>query len=319
MGGRARHRRHDRYGRHKIRSEGNGARLCIVILYNMALIPAAREGDDHWCYRKTNDIDHEGGPILPPCEPTVLVNGKAHARVTDMAYCNGPTDMVVTGSATVKVGGKMATRLKERTMHTGKILPPCSPDTFIGGPSAGISTGNPQAAARHCTGQIQIGNDCGVASALPIVNKVNSTNLTEQQLFDWSLNNDFSSRVTDAAGATNYTKSGMTFPGELADLLSSKNVPAKSTWQTFQGIQKAVAEGKGVISLHWAGRLVNGFSFAMHWVNVTGISYGSNGKPKTVTMMDSSSGSCVLVMDAGDYSWSLVGLGRMVVTESPVW
>ena len=84
--------------------------------------PAARLGDDHTCPQWSGDTPHVGGPILPSCEPTVLIGGLPAARVGDPAYCNGPTDIIVQGSPTVFIGGRMAARLGDRTAHGGVIV-----------------------------------------------------------------------------------------------------------------------------------------------------------------------------------------------------
>jgi uncharacterized Zn-binding protein involved in type VI secretion len=65
---------------------------------------------------------HVGGPILPPCEPTVQVAGKAQARVGDLAQCDGPPDTIAEGSSTVFVGGRAAARLGDATAHGGVIV-----------------------------------------------------------------------------------------------------------------------------------------------------------------------------------------------------
>jgi uncharacterized Zn-binding protein involved in type VI secretion len=73
-----------------------------------------------------------GGPILPPCAPTVLIGGLPAARVGDMAMCVGPPDTIAKGSATVKIGGLPAARLGDQTMHGGVIVVGC-PTVMIGG------------------------------------------------------------------------------------------------------------------------------------------------------------------------------------------
>ena len=62
---------------------------------------AARVGDMHVCPMVTVLVPHVGGPILPPGEPTVLIEGMPAARVGDMATCVGPPDTIIVGSATV--------------------------------------------------------------------------------------------------------------------------------------------------------------------------------------------------------------------------
>jgi hypothetical protein len=48
--------------------------------------PAARVTDMHVCALVNVLVPHVGGPILPPCMPTVLIGGLPAARVTDMAF-----------------------------------------------------------------------------------------------------------------------------------------------------------------------------------------------------------------------------------------
>jgi uncharacterized Zn-binding protein involved in type VI secretion len=87
--------------------------------------PAARVGDMHVCPMVTPGtppIPHVGGPILPPGEITVLIGGQPAARVTDMATCVGPPDMIAMGSTTVLIGGLMAARMGDPTEHGGSIV-----------------------------------------------------------------------------------------------------------------------------------------------------------------------------------------------------
>jgi uncharacterized Zn-binding protein involved in type VI secretion len=89
------------------------------------MFPAARVSDFHMCPMITPGlppIPHVGGPILPPCEVTVLTGGLPQARVTDMALCVGPPDMIVMGSMTVLVGGLPAARIMDPEMHGGMIM-----------------------------------------------------------------------------------------------------------------------------------------------------------------------------------------------------
>jgi uncharacterized Zn-binding protein involved in type VI secretion len=63
-----------------------------------------------------------GGPILPPCCPTVLIGGMPAARVGDMATCVGPPDVIALGSFTVLIGGQPAARMGDLTSHGGTIV-----------------------------------------------------------------------------------------------------------------------------------------------------------------------------------------------------
>jgi uncharacterized Zn-binding protein involved in type VI secretion len=89
--------------------------------------PAARLGDMHVC----PIVPHDGGPVLPPCEPTVLIGFQPAARVTDLARCVGPPDVIAMGSPTVLIGNLMAARIGDPMVHGGVIVMGC-PTVIIG-------------------------------------------------------------------------------------------------------------------------------------------------------------------------------------------
>ncbi|MEN3941795.1 PAAR domain-containing protein [Prosthecobacter sp. SYSU 5D2] len=96
--------------------------------------PAARLTDMHTCPMVTPGtppIPHVGGPISGPCVPTVLIGMMPAATVTDMCVCVGPPDTIAMGSPTVFIGGKMAARMGDPTMHGGVIVMGC-PTVLIG-------------------------------------------------------------------------------------------------------------------------------------------------------------------------------------------
>ena len=70
----------------------------------------------------TGLVPHVGGPIVAPGCPTVLIAFLPAARVTDMAVCVGPPDMIAMGSPTVLIGGLMAARIGDPTVHGGVIV-----------------------------------------------------------------------------------------------------------------------------------------------------------------------------------------------------
>jgi uncharacterized Zn-binding protein involved in type VI secretion len=94
--------------------------------------PASRIGDMHVCPMVTGIVPHVGGPILPPCDPTVLTGGIPQARVGDMLTCVGPPDVIALGSMTVLVGGQLAARMGDMTVHGGAIVLGL-PTVIIGG------------------------------------------------------------------------------------------------------------------------------------------------------------------------------------------
>jgi uncharacterized Zn-binding protein involved in type VI secretion len=64
---------------------------------------------------------HVGGPVAPAGLPNVLIGFLPAARVTDIAVCVGPPDMIARGSPTVLIGNLMAARLGDMTVHGGVI------------------------------------------------------------------------------------------------------------------------------------------------------------------------------------------------------
>jgi uncharacterized Zn-binding protein involved in type VI secretion len=85
-------------------------------------MPAARVTDMHICPMVTGVVPHVGGPILPPCCPTVLIGGLPAARVTDMALCVGPPDVIILGSFTTLITSLPAARMTDMTAHGGMIV-----------------------------------------------------------------------------------------------------------------------------------------------------------------------------------------------------
>lgn len=95
--------------------------------------PAARVTDMHTCPMVSpGPVPHVGGPILPPGCPTVLIGNLPAARVSDMATCVGPVDVIAMGSTSVIIGGMPAARIGDPTAHGGIIVMGC-PTVMIGG------------------------------------------------------------------------------------------------------------------------------------------------------------------------------------------
>jgi uncharacterized Zn-binding protein involved in type VI secretion len=94
--------------------------------------PAARVTDMHVCPMVTGLVPHVGGPIIPPCCPTVIIGGMPAARITDMATCVGPPDVIVKASTTVMIGFLPAARIGDQTVHGGVIVTGY-PTVIIGG------------------------------------------------------------------------------------------------------------------------------------------------------------------------------------------
>lgn len=104
--------------------------------------PAARLTDMHVCPMVTGLVPHVGGPILPPCQPDVLIGMLPAARVGDMVTCVGPPDVIAKGSPTVLIGNKPAARMGDLTAHGGSIVVGF-PTVLIG--ESGAASGAPDA------------------------------------------------------------------------------------------------------------------------------------------------------------------------------
>ncbi|MEM1385073.1 MAG: PAAR domain-containing protein [Pseudomonadota bacterium] len=94
-------------------------------------MPAARVGDMHVCPMVTGVVPHVGGPIVTPF-PTVLVAKMPAARMTAVATCVGPPDLVVKGSTTLLVGALPQARLTDSCAHGGTIVAG-APTVLVGG------------------------------------------------------------------------------------------------------------------------------------------------------------------------------------------
>jgi uncharacterized Zn-binding protein involved in type VI secretion len=127
--------------------------------------PAARLTDMHVCPMFTGPVPHVGGPILPPCAPTVLIAALPAARVTDLAFCAGPPDVIVVGAFTTLIQGLPAARMGDQCAHGGTIVVGC-PTVLIGDSG---SAGSPQAgtmsAARESAAAFTM-MDCNRAAAV---------------------------------------------------------------------------------------------------------------------------------------------------------
>ena len=62
----------------------------------------------------------------------MLIGGQPAARVTDMAVCAGPPDVIVNGSPTVLIEGLPAARMGDATAHGGTIASGCA-SVLVGG------------------------------------------------------------------------------------------------------------------------------------------------------------------------------------------
>jgi uncharacterized Zn-binding protein involved in type VI secretion len=118
----------------------------------------------HTCPQVTVLVPHVGGPILPPGCPTVLIGGMPAARVTDLATCVGPPDMIALGSPTVLIGGLLAARLGDVTAHGGVVVIGC-PTVIIG--EVGMGSPSPPTPGLAVPGALSSPSEGAASPAAP--------------------------------------------------------------------------------------------------------------------------------------------------------
>jgi uncharacterized Zn-binding protein involved in type VI secretion len=193
--------------------------------------PAARMTDLHVCPMVTVLVPHVGGPILPPCCPTVLIGFLPAARVTDMAFCVGPPDVIVKGSPTVLISSLPAARIGDQTAHGGLIVLGCF-TVMIG--DAG-TPGTP--GVTPLLGQ-QTPMSCGMATTRMVIATVQGITVPEDALQNESQGFE---------GA--YDPVNGTQMSNLTDLLHLNGVKNASDpkQQSIDDLQKATAGGHPAI------------------------------------------------------------------------
>lgn len=101
----------------------------------MSGFPAACVYDFHACPQVSGTAPHIGGPILPPCADKELIEGRAAARITDIALCcMGPPDIIAEGEPTVLVQGLPLARVGALTAHGGVVVGPGANTVLLGPP-----------------------------------------------------------------------------------------------------------------------------------------------------------------------------------------
>jgi len=283
---------------------------------------AARITDLHTCPAVTGIVPHVGGPIIPPCSLNVQTNSLAQSRATDKATCVGPPDFIVTGSSSVMINGMMAARQTDHTMHGG-LIALGSFNVEIGGPAAGATLGSStkanttctQAATGRASGSIQQSfNNCGVESSRQII-MASGRNISEASLLSQSIANG------DADNNANPTQRGGTSPSGRSNILTNNGVANHTETASRQNIMQAVAEGRGVITSHDAGRLWGNpaFNGSGHAVLVTGVQFDANGNPVNVIINDTGQGICSNSVAAPQFFGSLRAGRDLNSTDNPVF
>ncbi len=251
--------------------------------------PAARLGDLHVCPAFNGPVPHVGGPILPACEPTVIIGGMPAARITDMAQCVGPPDVISSGAGNVLIGRKPAARILDSCGHGGAIVLGCF--TVLigtqGGATAHLSAGQVAGVlgAAAFPGQQTYGN-CGVQSSAEIIFLSTGKRPGEDEILNYALSHDLADQ------STNPLERGGTNPERRQQLLAAYGVDSTIQPTTRESLGQVIRDGNSAIISADAGLLWNDPAYlgGGHAVTVTGGTFDSDGNLQTVMVNDTGTG-----------------------------
>ncbi|MBP7659034.1 MAG: PAAR domain-containing protein, partial [Burkholderiaceae bacterium] len=246
----------------------------------MSGLPAARVGDMHVCPMVTPGvppIPHVGGPILPPCAPTVIVGGMPQARITDLCVCVGPPDSIVKGSFVVPAMNNPAARMTDQTAHGGTIVIGF-PTVLIGlagtagNPPVGTAMCNAAAGGRTSGATSQTYNNCGVESSRQVINQANGTAVTENGLLTSAIN---SGQANGTPGTAPVFADGGTGAAGRQQILANNGVASTVETSNHDSLGLAASRGNGTIAnldaaVLWGAPTPPG---SLHAVTVTGVQY----------------------------------------------
>jgi hypothetical protein len=217
--------------------------------------------------------------------------------------------------------------MTDKTMHppSGSIVMG-STKLLIGGPTVGVTLGNPAAGEAACNqaaggraggSSQQSYQNCGVESARQIINQATGAYVGEDALMDHAMNNHMASRESTRAD------SGGTSPAERTQLLNDQGVSTSSQPQTMANVMQGVAEGRGVITSHDVSVLWGPGNTGGHAIVVTGIRYGADGRPEAVITNDTGrlpgDGNCRVEYSAATFENSFRPGRDINVTNNPIW
>jgi uncharacterized Zn-binding protein involved in type VI secretion len=287
--------------------------------------PAARAGDMHACPMMTGPVPHVGGPVLPPCAPTVLIGGMPAARMGDMAFCVGPPDSIITGAFPVPIVNQPAARMTDTTAHGGTVVVGC-PTVLIGlagtagNPRVGTMACQAAAGGRTSNSASQSYNNCGVESSRMIINQANDSAVTENQLLQQAIDNGWAGGTPGAAPV--FASGGTNALGRQA-ILASQGVASTVTESNATNLGLAMSQSRGTIAnldaaLLWGGDTPPG---SLHAVAVTGVEYDDAGNPTHVIINDTGAGNCGQRVPIATWNQAVSAhpTPALNVTNDPIW
>lgn len=240
-----------------------------------------------------------------------------------MLTCLAPApNFIVTGAATVLINGLPAARITDKTMHPppGVIIGGSS-DVLIGGPTVGVTLGNPvdakktfrdMAKGRQSKDIAQSYNNCGVESSRQLIRQATGSKISEDKLLDSVLNASLARREATREA------SGGTSPEDRRAILAANGVASSLVPNTMENITQAIAEKRGVITSHEIAELW-GVGQGGHAITVTGAKYDENGNMTHVVINDTGQGKGGREVPSDQYARSLRPGRDANVTDEPIW
>jgi hypothetical protein len=223
----------------------------------------------------------------------------------------------ITFSFDVKLQGKAACRLTDKMFHnhqnTVNMAGEIQSSTTIGKVDAATKACKDAAQGRKSKSTKQSYQNCGVESSRQIINSDKIGGVSEDQLLQQSLENGNAKKLGTLAD------SGETSFEQRQNILKVNGVASTLESQSLDGMEKALADGKGVIASVDVAKLWGPPNTGGHAVVVTGVVKNQEGKITEVVINDTGTGECGKHYPADQFENALREGKKMNVTKNPVW
>jgi hypothetical protein len=242
-------------------------------------------------------------PLMSVAEKPQSVMAKASPEVSlgSTRFANAPESEMVSKVATSETAPKVSTSEPDVGLSNRGYRPQPSERSMT---KAEYKTQS--SAERNFPGK-QHEMNCAPQSCQQIVRASNGRNLTEVEI------------AASAKASANYDPKTGTVATKVPNVLKAEGVPAKTMPNKPENIQVALTEGKGVISMHDAGKLWGNNAQGGHAVHVTGVKRGPDGKITHYVINDTGTGQVGRQVTAAQYEGSLLkGNAPATVTEKPI-
>jgi Domain of unknown function (DUF4157) len=220
----------------------------------------------------------------------------------------------VAGLGTATVGMKTANRMDRSLSTKPELNVAQQPDVGLSNrgykPQPGERTMTREeykiqsSAARNFPGK-QTEMNCAPQSCQQIIRASNGRTLSEAEM------------AASAKTSANYNPKTGTLASRVPDVLRAEGVKATTMPNKPERIQSALAEGKGVSSMHDAGKLWGNDAKGGHAVHVTSVVKDSKGKVTHYVINDTGTGQAGRRVTAEQYEGSLLK-APATVTEQPI-